>query len=280
LDHQERHKRVLKLLAESGTATVPQLVDWLGVSVATIRRDLRLLDAAQHLRRTRGGARRVESKGAPRLRSTSFHANMSHNVERKRAIARRAVELCADGDTVLIGGGTTTFQMVDFMAGRRMRVMTNSFELARHSIATCDNEVILAGGKIYPEQGVILSPFEREAMQYCYANHLFMGVHCLSSLGMMEADPLLIQAGHRLIPQAQQVTVLADSSKFASKGGMFLCSLDKIACVITDTDAPDAGVQMLERAGVQVLLVEPDAESQRLTLIPSIPVSARRKRPY
>lgn len=258
MDHQDRHKRMLKLLSECGSATVPQFVAWLGVSVATVRRDLRLLQDAQHLRRTRGGAHRVESKGTPRLRSLSFHQNMLIHLERKRAIARRAVALCADGDTVLIGGGTTTFQMADFMASRRIRVMTNSFELARYSLSISDNEVILAGGKIYPEQGVILSPFDAEDMRYCYANHLFMGVHGLSSLGLMEADPLLIQAGHRLIPQAQQVTVLADSSKFANRGGMFLCALEKIACVITDTGAPDAGVQMLERAGVRVLLVAPD----------------------
>lgn len=258
MDHQDRHKRMLRLLTERGSATVPQLVDWLGVSVATIRRDLRLLDAAQSLRRTRGGARLAESKGTPRLRSMSFHENMHIHLDRKRAIARRAVDMCADGDTVLIGGGTTTFQMVDFMANRRIRVMTNSFELARYSLVVSDNEVILAGGKIYPEQGVILSPFEGEDMRYCYAHHLFMGVHCLSLLGMMEADPLLIQAGHRLIPQAQQVTVLADSSKFANRGGLFLCALGKIACVITDTGAPDSGVQMLERAGVRVVLVAPD----------------------
>lgn len=258
MDHQDRHKRMLKLLTERGSATVPQLVDWLGVSVATVRRDLRLLDTAQRLRRTRGGARLADSKGTVRLKSMSFHDNMRVHIERKRAIARRAVALCAEGDTVLIGGGTTTFQMVDFMAHRQIRVMTNSFELARYSLSVSDNEVILAGGKIYPEQGVILSPFEGQDMRYCYASHLFMGVHCMSSLGMMEADPLLIQAGHRLIPQAQQVTVLADSSKFANRGGMFLCALDKIACVITDTGAPERGVQMLERAGVQVLLVAPD----------------------
>lgn len=258
MDHQERHKRMLMLLSERGSATVPQLVDWLGVSIATVRRDLRLLDTAQHLRRTRGGARRAESAGAPRLKSIAFHDNMHIHLERKRAIARRAVELCADGDTVLIGGGTTTFQMVDFMAQRPIRVMTNSFELARYSLSVSDNEVILAGGKIYPAQGVILSPFDGEDMRYCYANHLFMGVHGLSTLGMMEADPLLIQAGHRLIPQAQQVTVLADSSKFVNRGGMFLCALEKIACVITDTGAPDEGVRMLERAGVRVLLVTPD----------------------
>jgi len=258
MNQQHRHKRLLRLLVEHDTATVPQLVDWLGVSPATVRRDIRLLDTARQISRVHGGARRMDAGASAPLNSGSFEDSVRTHGERKRAIARRAAALCADGDTVLIGGGTTTFNMVDFLAPRRLRVVTNSFAIARHLLAGSDNDVILAGGKIYPEQGIILSPFEMEAAQYYYADRLFMGIHCLSALGLMEADPLLIQAGRRLIGQAQQVVVLADSSKFGNKGGMFLCALDKISCVITDTGAPDAAVQMLERAGVRVMLVEPD----------------------
>jgi DeoR family ulaG and ulaABCDEF operon transcriptional repressor len=180
---------------------------------------------------------------------------------RKRAIARQAVALCGDGDTILIGGGTTTYRMAEFMAGRQMRVLTNSFEVARQLLATSDNDVILSGGTIHRGQGVILSPFETETVQFCYANRLFLGTHSLSPFGLMESDPLLIQASGRLIHQAQELVVLADSSKFANKGSLFLCSLDKIGRVITDTGAPDAGVQVLERAGVKVTLVEPERPS-------------------
>lgn len=261
MNQQRRHKRLLKLLVEHDTATVPQLVDWLGVSAATVRRDIRLLDTARQISRMHGAVRRMDAGGASPLRSHTFEDSVHMYGERKRAVARRAAALCNDGDTVLIGGGTTTFKMVDFLAPRGLRVVTNSFEIARHLLANSENDVILSGGKIYPEQGIILSPFDTEALQYCHADKLFMGTRCLSALGLMEADPLLIQAGRRLVSQAQQVIVLADSSKFANRGGMFLCALDKISCVITDTGAPDASVQMLERAGVRVLLVEPDAES-------------------
>ena len=85
-----------------------------------------------------------------------------------------------------------------------------------------------------------------------------MGVYGLSMLGLMEADPMLIQAEKRLISQAEELIVLADSSKFARKAGLILCGLNRVSCVITDTGASDAAVQMLEQSGVKVLAVAPE----------------------
>lgn len=258
MDQQDRHRSILRILAQHDSASVPELAGLLGVSQPTVRRDLTLLETAQLLKRKHGSAHRLENRGATGLKSTSFHGSVQLNAERKRAIAHKALEFCADGETVLIGGGTTTYQMVDFMSARRLRIMTSSFAIARDLLRGSENEVYLSGGKIYRDQGVVLSPFETQADRYLLAEHLFIGVYSISSLGLMEVDPLLIQAGRRLIPQAQQVTVLADSSKFARRGGMFLSLLDKISRVITDVGASDANVQMLERAGVQVVLVDPD----------------------
>ncbi len=270
MDQQERHRNILRILAQENTANVPQLADLLGVSQPTVRRDLTLLERAQLLRRTHGGVHRLEGSAAGELKSTSFHGSVELHAGRKRAIARRAAAQCQEGETLLIGGGTTTYQMIDFIAARSLRVMTNSFAIARDLMARSDGEVYLCGGKIYREQGVVLSPFETQTDRYWFADHLFIGIHSLSSLGLMEVDPLLIQAGRRLMPQAQQVTVLADSSKFERRGGMFLSALDKIARVITDTGVAEASVQMLERAGVQVLVVEPDlstpSNSKRLPI--------------
>ncbi|QBE66781.1 DeoR/GlpR family DNA-binding transcription regulator [Pseudoduganella lutea] len=268
MDQRHRHKQLLRLLAEHGAAPIPRLAAWLGVSAATVRRDIRLLDTADQLHRTHGGARRIEPAIARPWQGATFEEAARVHVERKRAIARRAAALCADGDTLLIGSGTTTFHMAGFLAGRRMRVVTNSFAIARALLASGDSDVILSGGKVYPAQGVILSPFDTEAVQYCHADRLFMGAHCLAALGVMEADALLIGAGRRLVHQAREVVVLADSSKFGKRGGMFLCALDRIARVVTDTGAPDAGVQMLERAGIEVDVVPPDAPAPAACMLP------------
>ena len=65
---------------------------------------------------------------------------------KKRAIAQAAVELCDDGDSIIINGGTTTFQMVHFLAPSRMQVMTNSFPIAEHLIKHTRNNVMVPGG--------------------------------------------------------------------------------------------------------------------------------------
>jgi DeoR family ulaG and ulaABCDEF operon transcriptional repressor len=88
---------------------------------------------------------------------------------------------------------------------------------------------------------------------------MFMGVHGISILGLMEADPLLIQAEKRLIGQAEELIVLVDSSKFARRAGLVLCGLNRVSTVITDTGASDGAVQLLEQYGVKVVTVEPDA---------------------
>ena len=93
---------------------------------------------------------------------------------------------------------------------------------------------------------------------------MFMGAYGISVQGVMEGDPLLIRAEQRLIGQAEELVVLADSLKFERKTGLILCALPRVGCVITDSDAPDASVQMLERAGVRVVVVEPNGQPRPL----------------
>ncbi|MBV7534348.1 DeoR/GlpR family DNA-binding transcription regulator [Duganella sp. sic0402] len=256
----KRHKRLLKLLAEHQNATVPQLVDWLSASPATVRRDIGWLAERNLLTRTRGGAasRQPKVRGLAHA-SETFQHNMQCNAERKRGIARYAAGMCSDGETIIINGGTTTFMMAEFLVHQHLKILTNSFLMAERLLSTSENEIILPGGKVYREQNVILSPFDNDITQHHYAAKIFMGVYGLSLLGLLEADPLLIQAEKRLISQAEQLIVLADSAKFSRKAGLILCGLNRVSAVITDTHASDAAVQLLEQHGVRVITTEPEA---------------------
>ena len=257
--NHKRRKRLLKLLAEHNTASVPQLVDWLSASPATVRRDISWLAARSLLTRTRGGAANLEQKKRSfTLTSETFQHNIQCYAERKRAIARHAAGMCAEGETIIINGGTTTFMMAEFLVDHHLKILTNSFLMAERLLVSSENEIIVPGGKVYREQNVILSPFDNDITQHHYAAKMFMSVYGLSLLGLMEADPLLIQAEKRLISQAEELIVLADSSKFARKAGLILCGLNRVSCVITDTGASDAAVQMLEQSGVKVLAVAPE----------------------
>ena len=175
-----------------------------------------------------------------------FSVNETINAAKKRAIAREAVELCGDGEPIIINGGTTTFQMVHFLANRRMTVFTNSFPIAEHLLKHSKNTVMLSGGTIYREQNIILSPFDNDVTRNFYARRMFMGAQGLGPLGLMEDDPLLIQAEQKLIDQADELVVLVNSSKFRQRSSLILCGLARIATVITDDGIEDREARMLE----------------------------------
>lgn len=261
--NHKRHKRLLKLLNEHQQASVQELTEWLSASAATVRRDIGWLAAKNQLTRTRGGAAKLQQKKRQfTLSSETFQNNIQHRAAEKRAIARYASGMCNDGETIIINGGTTTYMMVEFLVDKQLKILTNSFLMAERLLLSSDNEIILPGGKVYREQNVILSPFDNDITQHHYAAKMFMGVYGLSLLGLMEADPLLIQAEKRLISQTDELIVLVDSSKFARRAGLILCGLNRVSCVITDTGASDGAVQALEHEGVKVVTVAPEPLAQ------------------
>jgi DeoR family ulaG and ulaABCDEF operon transcriptional repressor len=114
--------------------------------------------------------------------------------------------------------------------------------------------VMLSGGTIYREQNIILSPFDNDVTRNFYARRMFMGAQGLGPLGLMEGDPLLIQAEQKLIDQADELVVLVDSSKFRMRSSLILCGLKRIATVITDDGIEDREAKMLETAGVTLIV--------------------------
>ncbi|WP_417691291.1 DeoR/GlpR family DNA-binding transcription regulator [Roseibium sp.] len=261
MHEKERHRIILSAVQERPVVTVAELVALTDSSEATIRRDIAQLHVQKKLRRVRGGA---ESNHPPQfvgLAGRPFSVNETMHGAQKRAIARAAVELCEDGDSIIINGGTTTFQMVHPLASKRLQVFTNSFPIAEHLLKHSRNTIMLSGGTIYREQNIILSPFENDVTRNFYAKRMFMGAQGLGPLGLMEADPLLIQAEQKLIGQADELVVLADSSKFENRSSLILCPLGRISTVITDEGISDAAAQMLEQADVK-LIVAPSSAAQ------------------
>ena len=240
----ERHRIILSAVQDRPVVTVVDLCRLTGASEATIRRDIASLhmqkEAAPCPRWRRSESRRRSSLGSPDGPSQS--TKRSHSPE-KRAIAHAAVGLCEDGDPIIINGGTTTFQMVHPLASRRCQVFTNSFPIAEHLLKHSKNTIMLSGGAIYREQNIILSPFENDVTRNFYARRMFIGAQGIGPLGLMEADPLLIQAEQKLIGQADELVVLVDSSKFEQRSSLLLCPLSRIDTVITDEGISDTGRQ-------------------------------------
>ena len=259
MHEKERHRIILSAVQDRPVVTVIDLCNLTGVSEATIRRDIATLHVQKKLRRVRGGAEAINPPQFVGLAGRTFAVNETLRSREKQAIARAAVELCEDGDSIIINGGTTTFQMVHPLASRRMQIFTNSFPIAEHLLKHSKNTIALSGGTIYREQNIILSPFDNDVTRNFYARRMFMGAQGLGPLGLMEADPLLVQAEQKLIGQADELVVLVDSSKFERRSNLVLCPLTRIDTVITDENISDKAVAMLESADINVIVAHSGA---------------------
>nr|WP_283841752.1 DeoR/GlpR family DNA-binding transcription regulator [Bradyrhizobium manausense] len=264
--HERERWQVIKaLLRERSLVRIADACRATGVSEASIRRDFARLAEQGIAIRVHGGLEALpETASAPSdvlsLATRSFDVSQTLNIDAKRAIAKAAVALCADGETIIINGGTTTYQMGEYLRERRLKVLTNSYLLADALIHTSKCRVALPGGEVYREQGMIVSPFEEDAIQHYSATRMFMSAISIGPLGVIEGDPLLARAESKLLKRADKLIVLADSSKFVSRGSLVVCPLSRIDTMITDSDAPHDALDMLRGHGVRVVVV--DASTQ------------------
>jgi DeoR family ulaG and ulaABCDEF operon transcriptional repressor len=266
LHERERHKLILNAVQERPVATIGELVDMTGTSEATIRRDISALHLQGRLRRVRGGAEALHPPQFIGIAGRPLKVSETVNIEKKRAIARAAAALCADGDSVILNAGSTTFQMVHFLGQSRLQVMTNSFAIAEHLVKHTRNTVMIPGGVIYREQAAVLSPFEHDVTRSFFADRMFMGAQGVGRLGVMERDPLMVQGERKLIAQAEQLVVLVDSSKFSLRSSLIVCELERVHAVVTDDGVEEGVAAMLERAGVKLIVAERIAQRESARL--------------
>jgi DeoR family ulaG and ulaABCDEF operon transcriptional repressor len=230
----ERQLLILNTVERRGVLAVDKIARALKCSAATARRDIKALEARDLIVQDHGVVRRADDYGwRTPLAQPSFGAAEKSRQTEKRRIARAAAQMCADGQTVVIGGGTTTYLMAEHLLLRRMRVITNSFLLARRLGYGSRNTVILPAGKLYPEHHLILSDFEDSLTPYC-ADKMFVGGQGFSEKGLLERDPVVARSTRKLLNLAAQIIVLLDSSKIGKGGGIICCPPARVSEIITD----------------------------------------------
>jgi len=260
---RQRVEILRNLLAAQGFLSIAEVMAATGVSAASARRDAGRLAAAGYGERVYGGVQALGgalSRGMTQasLGTQSFDVSRAVNVEAKRAIARRAVDLCVDGDAIIINGGTTTFEMAEFLRRTRLKILTNSYPLAEFLIRETQNRVAMPGGEVYREQKIIVAPFDDDATQHYSARIMFMSAISIGPHGVIEGDPLIARAETKLLRRADKLVVLADASKFAQRGSLVVCPLTRIHALITDRAAPPEALAMLSEAGVPTIVVDPE----------------------
>lgn len=255
----QREQLILSLLVERGFVSFQEIDGRVSASPATIRRDLEKLDMAGKIVRVRGGARLARDEGAPdsagRLSGVPFHENLSRNRAAKEAIGRAAAELCRNGDSVIIDGGSTTLQMCPHLDPLSLQVLTNSLHIVSALLPQQKTSISMPAGTLFREQNIVLSPYEDDGASRYRASRMFMGAAAVGEHGVMQTDVILVQAERKLLGRAGELVLLVDSSKFEAATGHVVCSLSDVAVLITDDGVADATRKMLEDRVGELIIV-------------------------
>ena len=251
----QRESMILELLQERGFISFQELDRRLTASPATLRRDLERLHTDGKVVRVRGGVRAPsEAASTSGLTGIPFHENVKKNLAAKLAIGRTAAALCSAGQSVIIDGGSTTLQMCPHLEPLGLQVLSNSLHIVSALLPQPNTRVSIPAGAIFREQNIVLSPYDEDGMHSYRASKMFMGAASIGRHGLMQSDVILIQAERRLIDRADELVLLADSSKFDAPAGHAVCALEDIDVIVTDRAIADEHRKLVEAAGVKLII--------------------------
>jgi DeoR family transcriptional regulator, aga operon transcriptional repressor len=261
MTRDERLSGLLEILAREGRIDVEVTSRELGVSAATIRRDLDHLAQQQMLTRTHGGAvANSVSYDLPLRYKTARHAS------EKQRIGAAAAGLVAPGAIVGLNGGTTTTEVARAIAtragmqpsgrGPAVTVVTNALNIANELTVRPHTKIVVTGGVARPQSYELTGPLTSWILNQTSLDIAFLGVDALDAeLGASAHDEDEASVNQLMASRAKQVVVVADSTKIGQRAFARICDLSAIDILITDTGTSEKDAAQLTNAGLRVLRV-------------------------
>lgn len=249
---QERRNQLLELVRLQGFASLGELTKALKVSESTVRRDAEYLEQQGSASRIHGGV--LYTGGSPKL--PHFEARQADCWHQKRAIARLAVTLVADGDAVLLDGGSTTYEVARLLVGRPVHVVTNSLPVANLFASDPASELLLIGGSVCPRTGVIRGPQANAMVGSLRVRKTILSVAAINDEGFFNNNPLLVETEQAMMRAADEVIVVADSSKFGHRSLTHVCELGGVDCLVVDGAITGDWKARVLAAGVKLMVAE------------------------
>ncbi|WP_442281184.1 DeoR/GlpR family DNA-binding transcription regulator [Terrabacter sp. 2YAF2] len=245
-----RHRAITHELRD-GAVSVQDLVVRLGVSAATIRRDLAQLSDAGLVRRVHGGAAPLASLEIDR----PYEEVADDAAADKQAIARRAAELVRDGDTVLLDIGTTTGALARELKGRSITVITPSLAVLDALRGDAAVDIVLLGGSLRRAYHSLVGPLTEEALRRVRASTVFLGTSGIDEHGwVLDTTSVEVPTKRLLLEAGGRVVLLADRTKFPGQGSIRVCDFTAVTTLITTSDAHHPTLEIARSHGTDVLL--------------------------
>ncbi len=255
-----RRYGIVEYVEKSSGAKVGVLAEAFGVSPATIRRDLAQLDRQGLIERAHGGATPRRHGRFPGVPEPPMLSRSMSRVKEKRAIGKAAAVYVNDGDVVYISGGSTTAEIVPYLAGYRdLTVATNALNIASLLAAHPEMTVIIVGGTLRHSEMSMLGALTEDALRNLRADKLFMGSPAVHPEHGFSADDMTeVQSDRNIMAIASEINVLADHTKFGCIATMRQAPITGVQRLVTDVGASPSDVRAIREQGVEVHVAIPE----------------------
>jgi len=247
-----RQQEILRHVRTASGESLQELCERFGVSVATMRRDLAKLEELGLLRRVRGGALppgQDVNIPLPEDRETQ-------HLEEKRRIAEAAAAMVTDGSIIMLDAGTTTKQMIPYLAERRnLTVLTRDLLIANRLTDYPQITTIFVGGTVQ-RSGAVAGSLALRFLEQFYVDQMFLGVLGVSaSTGIWTANGEEALVKLDVMRRGRLRVILADGSKVGRTGGTLVAPAGEAHVLITDSSVPASEASAFEQLGLTVKLV-------------------------
>lgn len=227
---EDRRSRLLELVRRRGFASLPDLAQTLEVSESTIRRDLAHLEEEGTAKRTHGGA--FYTGASPQL--LHFDQRQSAEWDKKKAVAEVAARLIDDADTVLLDSGSTTYELALLLVNRPLQVVTNSLPVANLFCSEANIDLVMVGGYVHTRSGTVWGSYADEMLSTLTVRRAVLSVAGVNEKGLFNSNRLQVNTQQAMMRTAEEVIVVADSTKFGHQSLSRVCDLSDVNHYVVD----------------------------------------------
>jgi DeoR/GlpR family transcriptional regulator of sugar metabolism len=250
----ERRKQILELIEKRNSISVAELCQLLDVSDMTIRRDLHILSNRGLLERVHGGAlsRRGRSYEPP------YHYRATNHVIEKEIIGRCAAGLIHEGDSIALDVGTTTLELAKALVNTaNLTIVTASLPIANVLSEAPNIRLVLTGGIVRNQELSLIGHIAEQTYQQFHVDKAFVGVgglHPEAGLTEYNLEDALVKKA--MIANAEQVIVVADSSKLGETCFASIGPLSVVDTLVTDANAPPEIIDFLRARDIEIIFAQ------------------------
>lgn len=250
----ERQKKILEMLNTEGSVMVSRLSAELGVTEETVRRDLEKLEAKELLRRTHGGALPIDEGNY----EFSLEKRKELNVEIKQALARKAAQYIATGDTIFLDASTTTFYLAKEIKGmKNITIITNSIRVINELSGIEGLKVIAVGGIVSNNQSLVGAMTENYINDNLFADKTFFSSKGIGSNSIiLESNEQECFIKQNMVKNSRVNFYLCDNTKIGKVGYMRITTFNDIDYLITNAEIKGVLKSTLEECEVQIIKTE------------------------